>query len=281
MATKPATTVLKAFELLELFQYRASLSVGQCASLLGIPRATAHRLLVTLEAAGVVERSDEGHYRLGLRMFELGALAPLRRLYSEQSRLPLQRLSAQTGLPVHLAVREESTGILLEVIPGTRYDMPTRVGFPIPLHSTALGKLLLAYASREVYDRVVEGGLPAFTRHTIRRSDDLARELEAIKAAGVSYDREETHEGFTCVAVPIRLHGYEIRSAVSMSYPADSTADAGKHYLNTLTVARNKVEDAVNAHMRTKLSVLRGVPSRRPSARPAVDHLVATGSAVG
>lgn len=79
MATPPSTTVLKAFELLDLFTERSLLGAGEAARLLGAPRASAHRLLVTLRAAGVLESNEQGQYRLGLRLFELGSYSAERR----------------------------------------------------------------------------------------------------------------------------------------------------------------------------------------------------------
>jgi DNA-binding IclR family transcriptional regulator len=76
MATVPSSTVLKAFQVLELFAERPLLGAAEAARMLGVPRASVHRLLVTLKAAGVAESTAHGQYRLGLRLFELGSLAP-------------------------------------------------------------------------------------------------------------------------------------------------------------------------------------------------------------
>ena len=245
MATKPSTTVMKAFQVLTLFQRRATLTVNQCALLLGAPRASVHRLLVSLEAVGAVERTPEGHFQLGLRLLEIGSFAHLRQQYGEHCRGHLQRLSADTGLPVHLAGRDEEFGVLLEVVPGTRYNIPTRVGLPIPMHSTALGKLLLANAPDQFVEAVAASPLPRFTRYTIDNVDRLTRELDDIRGQGLSYDRQETHYGLICVAAPIRTPAGEVRTAVSLTYPANAPKPTASAYRDHLLAVRNHIEDEV------------------------------------
>jgi DNA-binding IclR family transcriptional regulator len=272
LGTKPATTVLKAFKLLELFQHRSRLSVRQAALLVSIPTATAHRLLVSLETAGMIEKAADGHYQLTLRMFELGSLAPLRRLYSEASRIPLQKLSASTGLPVHLAVREERVATFVEVIPGTRYELPTRVGFPAPLHSTAIGKLLLAHGPPELFGFLFSAPLQGFTEFTICDAETLGGELEEMRRTGVSHDRQETHYGRSCTAMPLRIPGHEVQAAISITYSPDDPAESRNSYERLLRIVQHHIEATLIARIGVLPAMPLGVPAWRPAAQPAVSE---------
>jgi DNA-binding IclR family transcriptional regulator len=219
MATPPSTTVLKAFDLLSLFSERPLLGAGEAARLLGAPRASTHRLLVTLKAAGVLESNDRGQYRLGLRLFELGSFAPLRRRLHDESDLLLKRLAADVRLPAHLAVRDGLDLLYLEKIHNHEMDIPTRVGQRAPLHSTAAGKVLLAYAPRTVIERYVTTPLSRFTAHTLVEPRRLLGELDRIRETGIAWDREEFCLGVATVGAPVRNHTGKIVAAISVAGP--------------------------------------------------------------
>jgi DNA-binding IclR family transcriptional regulator len=220
MATPPSTTVLKAFDLLSLFSERPLLGAGEAARLLGAPRASTHRLLVTLKAAGVLESNDRGQYRLGLRLFELGSFAPLRRRLHDEADLPLKRLVADVRLPAHLAVRDGLDLIYLEKIHNHEIDVPTRVGQRAPLHCTAAGKVLLAYAPRAVVERYLTGRLSRLTAHTMVEPHRLLGELDRIRENGIAWDREELCLGVATAAARVRNHTGKTVAAISVAGPA-------------------------------------------------------------
>ncbi|MPZ63846.1 MAG: helix-turn-helix domain-containing protein [Propionibacteriales bacterium] len=217
MATPPSTTVLKAFDLLELFAERPLLGAGEAARLLGAPRASTHRLLVTLRLAGVLEANGDGQYRLGLRLFELGSNAPLRRRLHDEATQPLERLSAQVALPALLAARDGTDLLCLEKVYHRQTDVPTRVGQRAPLHSTAVGKVLLAYAPRAVIERYLSEPAARFTPHTIVEPRRLLMELERIRDRGLAWEREESCLGVASVATGIWNHTGKIVAAISVS----------------------------------------------------------------
>lgn len=220
MATSPSTTVLKAFELLELFSERPLLGAGEAARLLGTPRASTHRLLVTLRAAGVLESNDHGQYRLGLRLFELGSFAPLRRRLHDESTLPLEQLASEVALPAHLAVRDGVDLLYLEKVHQRPADVPTRVGQRAPLHATAAGKVLLAHAPRTVVERYVTEPVQRFTAHTIVEPRRLLVELDRIRDRGLAWEREESCLGVASVATRIRNHTGKVVAAISVAAAA-------------------------------------------------------------
>ena len=217
MATPPSTTVLKAFELLALFSERPLLGAGEAARLLGAPRASTHRLLVTLRAAGVLESNDHGQYRLGLRLFELGSRAPLRLRLHEESTLPLERLSSEVALPAHVAVRDGNDLLCLEKVHHSQSGVPTRIGQRAPLHTTAAGKVLLTHAPRHVVERYITEPIERLTRHTIVEPHRLLGEIDRIRERGVASDREESCLGLASMATGIRNHTGKVVAAISVS----------------------------------------------------------------
>lgn len=230
MSTAPSSTVLKAFELLELFADHPLLGAAECARLLGTPRATAHRLLVSLKEAGAVESTAAGHYRLSLHMFQLGSLVPLRRRLHEGAHAALEELVDRTGLPAHLGALNGTRVLYLEKAHRARDRIPTDVGVDGPLHATALGKALLAHAGTDVVSQVVAEGLRRYTPTTIVDDGCLYEELACIRASGFAYDREEMTPGIICIAVPIRDHVGRVVATLSIPAPAAR----GRHHLDSL-----------------------------------------------
>lgn len=218
--TRPSSTVLKAFQVLELFADSSLLGAADCARLLGTPRATAHRLLVSLKEAGAVESTAGGHYRLSLHLFQLGSLVPLRRRLHEGGNPALEELVERTRLPAHLGVLNGTRVLYLEKAHRNRDAVPTDIGSQGPLHATALGKALLAHAAVEVLDCVIQEGLERHTAATIVEPATLYAELACVRASGVAYDREEMSPGIVCIAAPVRDHAGRVVATVSIPAPA-------------------------------------------------------------
>src|SRR6185369_16122290 len=146
----------------------------------GLPAATAHRLLREFCEWGALGRDEAGVYRVGLRLWELGSLAP-RGLGLRELALPfLEDLSQITRENVQLAVREGTEVVYIERIAGTgAVPVLTRVGGRFALTATGVGLVLLAHAPAEVVERVLAG---PFSRHTPWTLSDPARIREALAA---------------------------------------------------------------------------------------------------
>jgi DNA-binding IclR family transcriptional regulator len=257
MATASSSTIAKAFKVLGLFRDHTFVTVAQCEASLGIPRATAHRLLVSLRDAGALEQVPNGHYSLSVSMFELGVLAPERRRLGDRCGTEVEALADRTGYRVHVAVQRELSVLYLEAAHGARAQAEgtrTRVGHRGPLHATAMGKVLLAYADDALVDNVVANGLRAYTRYTVTKETELRRELDEIRRDSVAFTVGQYVSGVTALAVP--LHGIDGRVCAAISVVGSSThiqhersrlLDAARH-----TAAR--IESGMGATFRRRSS---------------------------
>lgn len=218
MPTVPSSTVAKAFSVLGLFAKYTVLTSAICVEELGIPRPTAHRLLVSLRAAGVVEATGDRHYRLSLTLFELGSFAPERRRLDDQSTAAIEALADEVGLRAHIGVRRRRHVLYLATAQG-RFSqrVRTRVGYKSPLHATASGKVLLAHAPDDVVDGVVVEGLFPHTEHTVCEADLLREQLRAVREDGVAYAWDECVIGWSSIAAPIMGPDGRIMAAVSVA----------------------------------------------------------------
>lgn len=181
----------------------AELSLAELSRRTGIPKATVHRLVTELAGWGILEQTPAG-VRLGMRLFELGLLAPRQRGIREAALPYVNDLHEATRETVHLAVLDGVEVVYLEKLAGRGGPaLPSRTGGRMPAHCTGVGKALLAYAGPEVVDAAVAAGLGRLTPRTIVSPALLRRELGDIQRSGLAFDREESTPGVVCVASPV------------------------------------------------------------------------------
>jgi DNA-binding IclR family transcriptional regulator len=187
----------------------------------GLPKTTTHRLLAELVELRLLEREAGGSYRLGGRLFELGMRASVERRLLEVAMPFLQDLYERSHETVHLGVREGAEVVYVSKIGGHRQAMaPSHVGGRMPLHCTAIGKVLLAHADRDLIRRVLTGGLERRTPRTITAPGLLKRQLDQVLEDGVAYEYEESTVGLVCVAAPVLDQEDRPVGAISVAGPA-------------------------------------------------------------
>jgi DNA-binding IclR family transcriptional regulator len=196
---------------------KPELSLNELAERAEIPLSTAYRLVTELVAWGALERVDGGGYRIGVRLWEIGSLAPRTAGVREIARPFMQDLYVATRENVQLAVLGGQEALYIERVTG-RHAVGTKVrkGGRLPLHATGAGKVLLAYAPKQLLSNLVAAGLRRYTPHTIVAPGHLTRELAEIRRTGVGYAREELTLGSVSVASPIFNGDGTVAAALSI-----------------------------------------------------------------
>jgi DNA-binding IclR family transcriptional regulator len=167
-----------------------------------LPLSTAHRLCAELVAWGALTR-DGDHYTVGRRLWDIGLLAPVQRGLRELAAPHLQDIHAATRETVHFAVRDGDRALYLERISGNRsVHVVSHVGARLPLHTTGVGKVLLAHAPPAVVATVL-GNLTRETRYSIVEPRRLLRQLADVRGRGYARTAEEMTLGTCSVAVPV------------------------------------------------------------------------------
>ena len=224
-STPGRTVTSKVVALLDAFAPdHPQLTLSELCRRTGLPAATAHRLVGELVEWGGLERCASGGYRIGLRLYEVAALAP-RGMLLRESALPfLEDLYEATHENVQLAVLDGLEAVCVERIAGRgALTIATRVGGRLPLHASGVGQVLLAHAQDErLLDRVVLRGLPAFTPHTLTSPVRLRQVLAEIRQTGVAVGREQFTLGAVSVAVPVLGPQRTVAAALSIVLPAGS-----------------------------------------------------------
>jgi len=214
----------KALELLSTFSFHERrLSLSELAARTGIPRATAFRLLSTLEAARFVTKAG-GEYQLGLKCFMLGNVVAADLDLREIARPHLVALRDVTRETTQIAILDHWQVVYLERVPSPQPVgiMRARTGAILPAYCTALGKTLLAYEPREaVAAWAATQTFAALTPHTITSARRLLKELRATRERGYGIDEQERELGVRCVAAPVRNHEGRIVAAISVAGPTE------------------------------------------------------------
>ncbi|OWY80265.1 IclR family transcriptional regulator [Rhodococcus rhodochrous] len=168
----------------------------------GLPRSSAHRLLEQLANAGWLARSPEQTYEFGVKAYELGQAALNQNRLLHHARPLMHAFAHRSGFTVQLGVVDRGDTVYLAKVNGrTSGSTPTAVGQRVPAHSTALGKVIMAYSAvssqhRPDRDRIASGTAPSARS---RFEDELAQ----VRDRGAAFDRAEAFPGIACVGVSI------------------------------------------------------------------------------
>ncbi len=222
-------SLAKVVRILECFsRVERTLSLGDLCRRTGIPKSTAHRIVSSLREVGFLEQARGGeHYRLGLKLFELGNIALANMELHREARPIVGALSRLSGEVVHLAVFDGAQAVVIH-----RSDPAPEDGGPLtfleaaPLHCTGVGKAILAFQPEELIDRLISFGIKRYTEATIVDGARLKAELAQVRELGFSVDRAEHEPGVHCVGAPIHDAGGRVFASISISGPARRMSEA-------------------------------------------------------
>ncbi|MFP5071565.1 IclR family transcriptional regulator [Pseudonocardia nantongensis] len=212
------SVVARALRMLDAFgPGRPALSLSDLARHAGVPLSTAHRLVAELTGWGALERDETGRYRIGLRMWELGALAPRGHALREIALPFLEDLSHVTRENVQLAVREGGELVFLERLAGSgAVPVLTRVGSRFALTATGVGLVLLAHAAAELQEEVLAAPVDRYSRFTVTDPARLRRMLADVRRDGYSVSDRQVTEDALSVGAPVHGARGRVVAAVSL-----------------------------------------------------------------
>lgn len=207
-AQEAAGAVPKALRVLEaVAQRKRPLSIAEIAATLDLPPPTAHRIVGVLSKLGFLAR-EPGRRRIveGTRFINLG-LNVLQVAASSGSRhAVLAALAKKTGESCNLGVIADGNVVYVDRVEsqwplGLRFEPGSRV----PLHCTAIGKLLLSQLPGDALKaQLANGPLTRYTATTITDARRLQEELKRVRKQGYSTDNQEFMSGVVCIAVPVQ-----------------------------------------------------------------------------
>jgi IclR family acetate operon transcriptional repressor len=246
--TSPSGTqaVDRAARLLtEVMHSPGSVTFTELAATTGLAKSTTSRLLLALERNGLVQRDDHGRFRPGEMFVSFAWRGGAEAGLAELAQPFLERLGEQSGETINLGVeRDCMIEQIAQVDSVYVIGVGNWLGRPVPLHCTALGKVLLAYGAASL----PAGRLERPTGRTITSRAELQADLAAVRAQGYAITDSELEPGLVAVAAPVRRDGGAVVAALSVSGPATRLTPAQLPAVASQCVAQASALSAVLGH---------------------------------
>ncbi|MDX7625187.1 DNA-binding transcriptional repressor XynR [Enterobacter bugandensis] len=223
-------SVERALQILDLFNEQATeLKITDISKLMGLSKSTLHSLLKTLQLHGYIDQNPEnGKYRLGMKLVERGHFVVGSIDIRQKAKGWLTELSQRTGQTTHLGILDGREGVYIEKIEGKLAAIAySRIGRRLPVHATAIGKVLIAWLGEAELNALLEGyHYTTFTPATLASREALMTALTQTREQGYALDSEENEQGVRCVAVPVWNHESRVIAALSLSTLTSRVDDA-------------------------------------------------------
>lgn len=214
--------VLKVFAILQSLADRSETGVSELSMRLAMPKATVYRFLQTMRSLGYVrQEADSERYGLTMKLFELGAKAPLYPDVVELAKPHMHELSDKTGETIHLGMLIDSEIIYVHKVDSRHMlGMYSKVGKRAPIHCTAIGKVLLAWESDHQREHLLQGvDFKQYREKTITDKARFIEELNRTREQGFGEDREEFDDHIRCLGIPIFDRMNQAVAGLSISFP--------------------------------------------------------------
>lgn len=227
--TNISGTVIKALDVLEcLAQYSRPMSAQEIAKVCEMSRPTAYRLLTTLKSRGFVRIDGNYNYLLGTKLLSLGKIVLDSIDLQELARPHLHELCQISNETANLSIVDGTDLLYIgkEESPQNAetpifVQMRSRVGTRLTLHSSAMGKAILANLPSAERQTLLTQTMPLkpYTTNTITNLDALTYEFKRIRQHGYAIDDREVDEGTRCVAAPVFDSTGHVVAAMSIAGP--------------------------------------------------------------
>jgi len=236
----PISSIGRGIAVLACFSVRfRSLTLSELSAKSKLPMSSTHRVVAELVTGGFLVRGNDKRYRIGTRLWSIAQLAPVSEQLRERALPPLARLYEETGENITLAVLDRGQALYVDRLVGER-TIPSvaRAGGHLPLHTTGVGKVLLAYQTKENIEKYLSRPLQRPTPYSIADPVRLLAELTEVRAQGYSVTRQEMTAGSGSVAVPIMRGGRAIAAVGVVSHLAKLDVN---RLVATLSAAANTI----------------------------------------
>ncbi|MGJ3402458.1 IclR family transcriptional regulator [Glutamicibacter sp. Je.9.36] len=249
--TSKILAILAAFE-----TTRRSLSLTEISVAADLPLSTTHRLVGELVESGMLSRSANGGIQLGLRLWAIAQNTG--RQLRDTARPYVQDLFSLTGETSQLAIRDGNMTLYIDRVYGTkRIARASRVGGRLPLHATAVGKVILAFSEPWVADAYLELPLQKMTAHSRSSAKQLREELGRVRENGYATTNEEVRLGTSSIAVPV-FHTGRLGCSIGLVIPTSHAASMDR-FLPVLHGTSQRLEAAtVHIPLETLLGIISG-----------------------
>ncbi len=221
---KTANAVERTFSILELVAESTNgLSNSDLSRRLKVPKSSASYILRVMENRGYLIRADDGKYRLGLRLMSLSRGQIAHADVREIAKPVLEQFLRKSRMSeAHLAVLDNGRAVYVEKVEteNSFIKMDIWVGHRLPVHTTAIGKVLVAdLADAEIEKILTMRGMEKKTRKSITSRAKFLQEIAKVREYGAAIDNEENSLNVRCLAAPV----YDANGAIVAALGTSST----------------------------------------------------------
>jgi IclR family pca regulon transcriptional regulator len=230
---------------------RRSQTLSEVARATGLSRASARRLVLTMEQLGYV-REEGGRYALTPRVLELG-YAFLSSLGMPDLALPyLERLAETVQESTSVAVLDDTDIVYVARVPANRVlTISVGLGTRFPAVQTSLGRVMIAHRTdEEIEDLWNRSGRPMTTENTVANLSELKSRLAEVREQGWALNDQELETGVRSLAAPIRNGAGKVVAGVNVTAHASRNSVEGlvSEFLPELLTTADDIGRALSAH---------------------------------
>jgi DNA-binding IclR family transcriptional regulator len=280
MATPQILSVARAFRILSSFNgARGRLTPKEIAQRVGMNYKTVHRFLLTLEQFGAVTRLGRSEFTLGMFLADLGHKVSLNRTLWNASMPELELIVEEFRECAQVATLHNGEAMSVAHLPADRpHSSGIRIGQRLPLHCTAVGKVLAAGMDDEKLQSISKIlRMEQKTVSTIVTRPALLKEIVLVRTRGFALNDEEWVAGLRAIAVPIFSRPGKVLAAISLSGPVSRMTPAVlKNAQSRLAQCAGRISTAIYEKSKEP-SEGPARPSQRIPARAGRDARAASG----
>lgn len=214
-------SIVKAFDVLEVLGNKGERTLSELARDLNYPVSTTQRIVNTILDKGYMTKNTiTGKYRLGLGLMRLQNSIVENYSIVEIAKPFMEAMVDETRESSNLGILDGKEVIHVYRVESPEVLKATNIlSFRLPAHTSATGKLLLAFEPIENIYRLFNKELKPCTENSIRNREQLIIELENIRKMGYAVDNEEGYHGVMGIAVPILDYKGSVLASLSLVSP--------------------------------------------------------------
>ncbi len=243
--------LVKVFAILEATAGKPEgVSLNELASLVGLPKSTAHRLLKTLCTLGYTVNCGSGTYRQTgmIKRLAVGASDP----YWVSVADPVMKgLNKKTGETINLGILRFEKVFYLHVIETSKtLRRAVSAQMSDPCFSTALGRAIVASLPEERQKFLLRHAtIEKRTPKTVIDEDEILRILKKVAKDGIAFEEDQTDLGVSCIGAPI-FDNEGVVAAISLSAPAVrmNSSDHKKQWQEWLREGASAITEVLKSH---------------------------------
>jgi DNA-binding IclR family transcriptional regulator len=190
-------------------QNSKGMTIRDLSASLNLPKGTIHRILSSLSYFGYIRQDPETKvYFLGLKLMDLNTRLSNQLDFRKVAEPVLRDLVERTKQTAHLVILDRDEVVYVDKIETQEQagglKMASLIGARNPLHSSAVGKVLLSFLPDEALEDILQKkGLPRRTANTMTNPDTFRKHLKIVRSQGFAIDDEENEQGIRCLGAPV------------------------------------------------------------------------------